>query len=73
MDAWSSKHIALTIHGGDKMLIGIMNFHMSSDESFGSDMSSDGLKVLALCLLMGMEPVTMTDCQMDCDGCKKQP
>ena len=42
VDAWSSKHIALTILG-DKMLTCIMKFHMSSDE----------LKVLALVLLMG--------------------
>ena len=36
-------------------------------------MSSDGLKVFALYLLIGqVEPVTMTDCQMGCDRCKKQ-
>jgi hypothetical protein len=46
VDAQSSKHIALTIHG-DKMLTNISKFHMSSD----------GLKVLALCLLAGwVEP-----------------
>ena len=46
VDAKSSMHIALTIHG-DKMLTNILKLHMSSD----------GLKVLALCLLAGwVEP-----------------
>ena len=31
----------------------ILQFHSSSDRYFGSDMSSDGLKVLATCLLSG--------------------
>lgn len=62
MDAWSSKYIALTTLG-DKMITNIMKFHMSSDRHFRSDMSSDGLKVLAFNLLMGqVELVIVTDC-----------
>lgn len=60
VDAKSSKHIALTITG-DKMLICILKFHMSRNMHFGSDMSSDGLKVLTLGLLTGkVELVTVT-------------
>lgn len=63
VDAWSSKHIALTIHG-DNMLTSILKFSMSND----------GLEVWALGLRTGqVEPMTMTDYQMDCQGCKKQP
>jgi hypothetical protein len=56
---------------GDKMLTCNLKFHMSSDMHFGNDMSSDGLKVLALYLLTGLvEPMMMTNCQMGCDGGK---
>lgn len=73
MDAESSKHIALTILG-DKMLTCTMEIHILSDMRFGSEMSSDGLKVLALSLLTGqVELLTMIDCQMACNECKKQP
>lgn len=47
---------------------------MSSDGHIRSDMSSRMLKVLALGLLTGhVEPVTVTGCQMGCDGCKEKP
>ena len=72
VDAWSSKHTTLTI-SSEKMLIDILKTTMSSDRHFGSDMSSDGLKVLALCILMGqVQPMILSDCQMGCDRCKKQ-
>ena len=49
----------------------ILQFH-SSDGYFGSDMSSDGLKVLATCLLSGkVGLVTMIGHQIGCDGCNK--
>ena len=57
-----------------KMLICILNFHLPSDMYFGREVSSDKLKVLALCLLMGqVGPLTTTGYQISCDGCKKQP
>jgi hypothetical protein len=44
VDAWSSKRIALTILG-DMVLTSIMNFQVSSDKHFGSDVSSAMLKI----------------------------
>ena len=62
VDARNYEHIALTSHG-DKMFTCILTFHMSND----------GLKVLTLNLLMDqLEQVTVTVCQMGCDGCKKK-
>ena len=49
MDAQSSKHIIPTFLV-DKMLIGIMKFHISSDMYYGNEMSSDGLKVFVDCM-----------------------
>ena len=72
MDARNYEHIALTSHG-DKMFTCILTFHMSNDGHFGIDVSNDGLKVLTLGLLIDqLEPVTVTVCQMGCDGCKKK-
>jgi hypothetical protein len=55
------------------MLTCILNFHMSSDMHFGRDLSSDMLKVLGLCRLMGqVGPLTTTGYRIGYDGCKKQ-
>ena len=59
-----------------------MKFHMSSDMHFGSDMSSgivrfgpwsfDKLEILVLSLLTcQIASMTMINCQIGCDGCKK--
>ena len=47
---------------------------MLTDSDFGNDLSSDGLKVSILGLLISwVESVTMTNCQMGCEWWKKKP
>ena len=53
---------------------GILKFHPPSDKYFGSDLSSDELKVLANRFVKGhVGPLTTVDYQIGCHWCKAQP
>lgn len=50
------------------MLTSILKFHISIDGHFGNNLSSDGLKVLALIVTNEMGPMIVIGFQMDNDG-----